>query len=85
MTIVGERGVKISGGQLQRLGIARALYHNPRLLIFDESTSQLDSNTEKKLMDLIYSLKKNITLIIVSHKLSTIEKCDKIINLNEYK
>jgi ATP-binding cassette, subfamily B, bacterial PglK len=84
MTIVGERGVKISGGQLQRLGIARALYHSPKLLIFDESTSQLDRNTEKKLMDLIYSLKKEITIIIVSHKLSTIEKCDKIINLNEY-
>ena len=83
-TVVGERGVKISGGQLQRLGIARALYHQPKLIIFDEATSQLDLETEKKIMDLIYSLKGDISLLIVSHKMSAIEKCDKIINLNDY-
>ena len=84
MTIVGERGVQLSGGQLQRLGIARAMYHNPKLLIFDEATSQLDKETEKRLIDLIYSFKKNKTIIIITHNLSILDKCDKIINLNDY-
>lgn len=83
--IVGERGVRLSGGQRQRIGIARALYHKPKLLILDESTSALDNHTEKTVMEEIYNLRKNITIIMISHRLSTIEKCDKIFLLEDGK
>jgi ATP-binding cassette, subfamily B, bacterial PglK len=81
-TIVGERGVKMSGGQLQRLGIARALYNDPELIIFDEATSNLDEENEKKIFDLIYSFKGYKTSIIISHNISNLENCDRILNLN---
>ena len=77
-TIVGNRGVRSSGGQRQRIGIARALYNDPKILVLDEATNSLDIQTEKKLMEDIESLKGKYTLIIVTHRLSTIEKCDKI-------
>ena len=80
-TMVGERGIKLSGGQKQRLGIARALYRNPSVLVLDEATSALDTITEKKVMDEVYNLKKNLTIIIVAHRLSSLKKCDKIFHL----
>ena len=84
-TIVGERGVKISGGQRQRIGIARAIYNEPEILIFDEATSSLDEITEESFFDQIYNLKKNKTIIIVSHKKSMLNKCDKIYELENKK
>ena len=80
---VGERGMKLSGGQIQRIGIARALYRNPDIMIFDESTSALDQNTEKKIMKTIYDLKNTKTLIIVSHKKGILSKCDRIFELKD--
>ena len=80
-TFVGDKGIKLSGGQKQRIGIARALYNNPSILILDEATSSLDIFTEKEIMDFIFSLKGQITVLIVSHRLSTVEKCDYIYEL----
>ncbi|MGN1023579.1 MAG: ABC transporter ATP-binding protein, partial [Lachnospiraceae bacterium] len=77
-TGIGERGVRISGGQRQRLGIARALYHNPDVLIFDEATSALDSNTENGIMEAIDDFKGKKTIVIVAHRLTTIRNCDAV-------
>lgn len=77
-TSVGERGVRISGGQRQRLGIARALYHNPEILVFDEATSALDTETETAIMEAIDKFHGRKTLIIIAHRLRTIENCDMI-------
>ena len=80
-TTIGERGIRLSGGQRQRIGIARALYHNPQVLILDEATSALDNKTEKAVMDAVNNLSKDITIILIAHRLSTVKKCDKIILL----
>ncbi len=75
-SMIGEHGVRISGGQRQRLGIARALYHNPPVLVFDEATSALDNDTEHALMEAIDGLKGTRTMLIIAHRLHTIENCD---------
>ena len=75
---IGERGVKLSGGQIQRIGIARALYKNPQILILDEATSALDITTENDIVDSIYSLSKEITILIISHRTDILNSCDKV-------
>jgi ABC-type multidrug transport system fused ATPase/permease subunit len=80
---VGEKGVKLSGGQRQRIGIARALYKQAQILILDEATSALDDNTEQLVMDSIYSLAKDQTVIIIAHRKSTLERCDYILKIKE--
>ena len=82
---LGERGVKISGGEKQRIGIARALYHDPEVLIFDEFTSSLDENTEKSILQNLKKLKNNKTIISISHKSSTLVDCEKIITFKKGK
>ena len=84
-TNVGERGSKLSGGQKQRIAIARALIKNPRILILDEATSALDSESEYKFKKEIDKLKGKMTIIIISHRLSTIKDCDVIIVINKGK
>jgi len=82
-TQVGERGVRLSGGQRQRIGIARALYHDPAVLVLDEATSSLDVATEAVVMEAIQALHGEKTIIIVAHRLSTVENCDRIYKLEK--
>ena len=82
---IGEGGVKLSGGQRQRIGIARALYHNPNLLILDEATSSLDNETENAVVDDINKLEKNITIIMIAHRLTTLKNCEQIYLLENNK
>lgn len=77
-TEIGERGVKLSGGQRQRIGIARALYHNPQVIVMDEATAALDNVTERAFMDAVNGLKGQKTLIMIAHRLTTVENCDVI-------
>ncbi len=84
-TKIGEGGVKLSGGQRQRLGIARALYSNPQIILFDEATSALDTDTESKLMEAIEALSPSKTVIIITHRLSTIKNCDIVYVLDKGK
>lgn len=82
-SMVGERGVRLSGGQRQRIGIARALYHDPEVLVFDEATSALDNLTERAVMDAVRNLAGFKTIILVAHRLSTVESCDKIFLIDQ--
>jgi ABC-type multidrug transport system fused ATPase/permease subunit len=84
-TIIGERGIRLSGGQRQRIGIARALYHNPNVLVLDEATNALDNSTEKAVMDAVYNLSHKITIILIAHRLDTVQKCDQVFLLDQGK
>ena len=81
--IVGERGIRLSGGQRQRIGIARALYKQASVLVFDEATSALDSATEQSLMDAIEGLDRELTVLIIAHRLTTVRRCETIVELEE--
>jgi len=82
-TLVGEEGVKLSGGQRQRVGIARALYQRPSVLVFDEATSALDQETEASVMDAIYGLEEQHTILVIAHRLSTVKRADNIFMLDQ--
>ena len=82
-TIVGERGIRVSGGQRQRIGIARALYHEPQVLVLDEATSSLDIDTETEVMSAIRALHGFKTILIVAHRLSTVQHCDRVYKIED--
>lgn len=84
-TEIGERGVRLSGGQKQRIGIARALYERPEIIVFDEATSALDNETESIIMNSINSLHGKITMVIIAHRLTTIENCDVVYRVEDGK
>ena len=84
-TLVGEGASKLSGGQIQRIGIARALFNDPEFLIFDESTNSLDKKNEDEIMNTIYGLKGKKTIIIISHNMSVLARCDKIYEIKNNK
>ncbi len=81
--VVGERGIRLSGGQRQRIGIARALYKQASVLILDEATSALDNATERSVMDSIEGLARNLTVLLIAHRLSTVKRCDRIVELGQ--
>ncbi|MDC1458632.1 ATP-binding cassette domain-containing protein, partial [Burkholderiaceae bacterium] len=83
MTMVGERGIRLSGGQRQRIGIARALYNDPSVLLLDEATSSLDTETEQGVMQAVKALKGDKTILIVAHRLSTVDHCDQLYSLEK--
>jgi ABC-type multidrug transport system fused ATPase/permease subunit len=82
-SIVGERGIRVSGGQRQRIGIARALYHEPQVLVLDEATSSLDIETETEVMSAIRALQGFKTILIVAHRLSTVQHCDRVYKIED--
>ena len=82
-TFVGERGIRLSGGQRQRIGIARALYKKVNVLVFDEATSALDDDTERSVVEAIEGLSKDLTLVMIAHRLSTLQRCDRVIRLEQ--
>ena len=84
-SFVGERGIRLSGGQRQRIGIARALYKRASVIFLDEATSALDTTTEKAVMDAVEGLSRDLTIIIVAHRLSTVQRCDRLISLDSGK
>jgi len=84
-TLVGERGVRLAGGERQRIAIARVLYRNPEVLIFDEATSALDNETEARLMETIYKVSQDRTVIMIAHRLTTLKNCDRIIMMEDGK
>jgi ABC-type multidrug transport system fused ATPase/permease subunit len=77
-TVIGERGVRFSGGERQRVGIARALYHDPDVIVMDEATSALDNITERAVIDAVGNLRDRKTIIFIAHRLTTIQRCDRI-------
>lgn len=82
---VGENGIRLSGGQRQRIGIARALYKQSKFIIFDEATSALDSDTENAVMSMVECLSKELTIVVIAHRLSTVRRCDRVIRLAQGK
>ena len=84
-TPVGENGIQVSGGQQQRIAIARALYHNPDILVFDEATSAVDVSTENQLIKSIENLKREKTLVFITHRLASIKNCDKLFLIEDGK
>ena len=80
-TKVGDNGIKLSGGQKQRIAIARAIYNNPEILVLDEATSALDNETEKNIMKQLYEVGKDKTMIIIAHRVSTLDECDRVVKL----
>ena len=83
--MINDGGVNLSGGQIQRIGIARALYKNPNILIFDESTNSLDNKTEKEFMQIVKSLVGKKTIIFVTHNVSILKNCTKLYELEHFK
>ena len=84
-TQVGEQGTRLSGGQRQRVALARAFFHNREVLVMDEATSALDTATEREIVDEIQRLKGNVTMIVIAHRLSTLQHCDRIYRLEQGK